>query len=159
MMPQTGVGLSAYRTTEQKAEAASVFLHWFTESQRNLEFVVDTGYMPVNKGSFEAIDSYPFPSESHRELYGAIKTMWESYTPVTRTAHNGFMDEADALCEGLAADAALPAPTGQAGRKHGCFGRGNLETVLFCPVRGRNRMRLFSNRSSPAGLCGGGYLD
>ena len=101
MMPQTGVGLSAYRTTEQKAEAASVFLHWFTESQRNLEFVVDTGYMPVNKESFEAIDSYPFPSESHRELYGAIKTMWESYTPVTRTAHNGFMDEADALCEGL----------------------------------------------------------
>ena len=45
LMPQAGVGLCAFKTTDQKAEAAAVFLRWFTEQQRNLEFAADTGYM------------------------------------------------------------------------------------------------------------------
>ena len=101
MMPVTGVGLSAYRTTEQKAEAASVFLHWFTENQRNLDFVVETGYMPVNNGAFDAIDGYSFPSESYQELYAAIKTMRDTYTPFVQTADDDFYDKANALYEDL----------------------------------------------------------
>lgn len=101
MMPVTGVGLSAYRTTEQKAEAASVFLHWFTENQRNLDFVVETGYMPVNNGAFDAIESYSFPSESYQELYAAIKTMRDTYTPFVQTADDDFYDKANALYEDL----------------------------------------------------------
>lgn len=101
IMPVTGVGLSAYRTTDQKAEAASVFLHWFTENQRNLEFVVETGYMPVNNGAFDAINSYPFPNESYRELYESIKTMRETYTPFVQTADNNFYRRANALYEEL----------------------------------------------------------
>lgn len=101
MMPVTGVGLSAYRTTEQKAEAASVFLHWFTENQRNLDFVVETGYMPVNNGAFDAIDGYSFPSESYRELYAAIKTMRDTYTPFIQTAGSDFYSKANTLYEEL----------------------------------------------------------
>lgn len=101
MMPVTGVGLSAYRTTEQKAEAASVFLHWFTENQRNLDFVVETGYMPVNNGAFDAIESYSFPSESYQELYTAIKTMRDTYTPFVQTAGSDFYSKANVLYEDL----------------------------------------------------------
>ena len=97
IMPVTGVGLSAYRTTEQKAEAASVFLHWFTEKQRNLEFVVETGYMPVNNGAFEAIEEYSFSSESYRDLYVAIKTMQETYTPLILSTQGTFYDKEKTL--------------------------------------------------------------
>ena len=101
IMPVTGVGLSAYRTTEQKAEAAGVFLHWFTENQRNLEFVVETGYMPVNNGAFDAIDSHPFPNESYRELYESIKTMRETYTPFVQTTNSDFYGKVNTLYEEL----------------------------------------------------------
>lgn len=101
LMPQTGVGLCAYKTTEEKAEAASVFAHWLTESQRNLEFVVSTGYMPVNKGAFEAIDDYPFSDARYENLYAAVKTMGESYTPVVRPTYDDFYDRIDLLYEGL----------------------------------------------------------
>ena len=101
IMPVTGVGLSAYRTTDQKAEAACVFLHWFTENQRNLEFVAETGYMPVNSGAFDAFDSYPFPSESYQELYKVIKTMRDTYTPFVQTSHSDFYNKANVLYEEL----------------------------------------------------------
>ena len=97
IMPVTGVGLSAYRTTEQKAEAASIFLHWFTEKQRNLEFVVETGYMPINNGAFEAIEEYSFFNESYRELYVAIKTMQETYTPLILSTQGTFYDKEKTL--------------------------------------------------------------
>ncbi len=101
VMPQTGVGISAYRTTDQKAEAACVFLHWFTEEQRNLDFVAETGYMPVNNGAFAAIDGYPFPTDGYRDLYAAIKTMRDTYTPVTLLSGSRFSDRKNALCEEL----------------------------------------------------------
>lgn len=101
VMPVTGVGLSAYRTTEQKAEAASVFLHWFTEKQRNLDFVVETGYMPVNNGAFDEIDSYPFLNDSYRELYLAIRTMRETYEPVILTSEDKYHDREKILSEYL----------------------------------------------------------
>lgn len=101
IMPVTGVGLSAYQTTEQKAEAASVFLHWLTENQRNLEFVTETGYMPVNNGAFDLIDTYSFPKESDRELYESIKTMRDTYTPFVQTSQSDFYDKANRLYENL----------------------------------------------------------
>lgn len=83
LMTQAGVGLGAYKTTTQKAEAASVFAHWLTEPERNLEFVVQTGYMPVRTGSFDAIDSYSFPDASHKALYDTLDTMRQSYASVS----------------------------------------------------------------------------
>ena len=101
-MPMSGVGLCAYNSTEQKAEAASVFVHWLTEGKRNLEFVVETGYMPVNNEAFEAIANYDnFPSEGYESLYDAINTMREGYTPVVRPTFGGYYDKVNALYDGL----------------------------------------------------------
>lgn len=100
-MPQTGVGLSCFKTTEQKAEAASIFLHWFTEGERNLDFVVETGYMPVNNASYDAIDTYKFPDKAHASLYKAIRTMRENYIPVVRPDFDGYFVKVNTLYEGL----------------------------------------------------------
>lgn len=100
-MPQTGVGLSAFRTTEQKAEAVYEFVKWFTESKRNLDFVVSTGYMPVIKGAFDAIEAYDFDDDGYESLYTAIKTMHDEYTPVVRPDFEGFYDKTAALYAGL----------------------------------------------------------
>lgn len=96
-MPQTGVGLCAYKTTDQKAEAAYEFVKWFTESERNLDFVVKTGYMPVTKGAFEAIDNYNYTDEGYASLYRAIQTMHDEYTPVVRPDFPGFYDRTNEL--------------------------------------------------------------
>ena len=84
-MMQAGVGLCAYKTTEQKAEASALFVRWLTEAERNLDFVAQTGYMPVRNGAFDSIESYgsfPEPAESYQSLYAALKTMREDYVPV-----------------------------------------------------------------------------
>lgn len=100
-MPQTGVGMCAYKSTEQKAEAASVFLHWFTEGKRNLEFVSRTGYMPVNNEAFDAIEAYTFENDGYASLYSAIHTMGEEYTPVVRPDFDNFYESIDVLYAGL----------------------------------------------------------
>ena len=48
-----------------------------------MEFVVQTGYMPVRTGSFDAIDSYSFPDASHKALYDTLDTMRQSYASVS----------------------------------------------------------------------------
>ena len=100
-MPQTGVGLAAYKTTDQKAEAAAEFVRWFTEGQRNLKFVAQTGYMPVQNEAYTAIDTYEFQSEAYKNLFDAIKTMRDEYTAVVRPDFDGFYDKTNALYDGL----------------------------------------------------------
>ena len=100
-MPITGVGMSAFKTTEKKAEAAAEFLRWFTESQRNLDFVVETGYMPVRSDAFSSIENYAFPTEGYASLYDTIKIMLETYEPVVRPDFDGFYKRVTALYDGL----------------------------------------------------------
>ena len=75
---QAGVGLCAYKTSSQKAEAAVIFAKWLTEPKRNLEFVCQTGYMPVTNGAFDKIDDYCFKTTDYEKLYAALKKVKES---------------------------------------------------------------------------------
>ena len=104
LMTQAGVGLCAYKTTDQKAEAAALFVRWLTEAERNLDFVAQTGYMPVRNGAFDAIadyESFPEPVESYRQLYAALKTMRESYIPVSEPRFDGYYGRVNSLYDGL----------------------------------------------------------
>ena len=101
LMTQAGVGLCAYKTTEQKAEAASLFAHWLTEKQRNLDFVTSTGYMPVRNGAFDSIDEVEFSDQSYANLYAALKTMQETYTPLAEVRFNDYYSKVYALYDGL----------------------------------------------------------
>ena len=75
---QAGVGLCSYKTSSQKAEAAVIFAKWLTEPERNLEFVCQTGYMPVTNGAFDKIDDYRFKTADYEKLYAALKKVKES---------------------------------------------------------------------------------
>lgn len=75
---QAGVGLCAYKTTSQKAEASAIFAKWLTEPERNLEFVCQTGYMPVTNGAFDKIDDCRFKTADYDKLYAALKKVKES---------------------------------------------------------------------------------
>jgi len=100
-IPQSGVGLAAFRTTDQKAEAAAEFIRWFTEAERNLDFVVQTGYMPVCIDAYGKISSYEFESDAYASLYAAIETMNKKYTAVSRPDFSGFYAMTDQLYAGL----------------------------------------------------------
>ena len=104
LMTQAGVGLCAYKTTEQKAEAAALFVRWLTEAERNLDFVAQTGYMPVRSDAFDAIsdyDNFPAPAAAYENLYAALKTMREDYVPVSEPRFEGYYDKVSVLYDGL----------------------------------------------------------
>lgn len=46
---QQGAGMAIAKSDKQHETAAVEFLKWFTEAQRNTQFAVSTGYLPVQK--------------------------------------------------------------------------------------------------------------
>ena len=101
LMPQAGVGLCAFKTTDQKAEAAAVFLRWLTEQQRNLEFAANTGYMPVSSAAFDAIADYPFEQQSYQRLYDVYNEMHIQNTPLSEPGIVGYHAKAKTLYDSL----------------------------------------------------------
>lgn len=94
---QSGVGLCAYKTTDQKAEAATVFANWFTEEQRNMGFVLSTGYMPVRIGAFTKINENTFKSDEYRNLYKALTTTVETCSFKKEPSFEGYYTKVYAL--------------------------------------------------------------
>lgn len=94
---QAGVGLCSYKTTEQKAEAATLFARWLTEKKRNLDFVTSTGYMPVLDDSFSEIDNYDFKSDSYKALYSALSETRSSCTLLPETNITGYWNKVHTL--------------------------------------------------------------
>lgn len=50
---QQGAGMSIIKSDEKTEYASSVFLKWFTEEERNIEFTVNSGYLPVKKSAYD----------------------------------------------------------------------------------------------------------
>ena len=98
---QAGVGLCALKTTGRKAEAAGVFARWLTESERNLSFVTQTGYMPVRRGAFDAIDSHVFSSDAYRGLYQALQTVNKTCALREEPGGAGYYTRVNALYDAL----------------------------------------------------------
>lgn len=98
---QAGVGLCALKTTSQKAEAACVFARWLTESERNLEFAAETGYMPVTVEAYKQIDSYEFKNEAYTRLYQTFSEVKDSYTMLHEPAMGGYYNKVYTLYDSL----------------------------------------------------------
>lgn len=101
LMTQAGVGLCAFKTTSQKAEAASIFAHWLTEEARNMDFVTETGYMPVRINSFNAIPEYEFPDNEYKNLYAVLDTMRQDFTVLSEPKTSGYHDRITQLYDFL----------------------------------------------------------
>lgn len=54
---QQGAGMAVIKSDEKAEYACSVFIKWFTETDRNIEFSAESGYLPVKKeaNDFEKI--------------------------------------------------------------------------------------------------------
>ena len=96
---QSGVGLCAYKTSDIKTEAATVFAKWFTEERRNVDFVLSTGYMPVRTGAFDKIGDKSFKSEAYRNLYKALTTTVETCSFKQEPSIEGYYTKVYALYE------------------------------------------------------------
>lgn len=94
---QAGVGLCAYKTTAKKAEAATVFARWFTEEQRNVDFVLSTGYMPVRTGAFAKIGENSFKSDAFKNLYTALTKTVATCTFVREPNIDGYYSKVHTL--------------------------------------------------------------
>lgn len=46
---QQGAGMSVIKSDEKREYACAVFLKWFTENSQNIQFAVNSGYLPVKK--------------------------------------------------------------------------------------------------------------
>lgn len=57
---QQGAGMMVVKSDEKREYAATLFLKWFTEEERNMGFAVNSGYLPVKKlaGSQEAVKNF-----------------------------------------------------------------------------------------------------
>ena len=100
---QAGVGLCAVKTTARKQEAVSVFAHWLTESERNLAFSAQTGYMPVTYAAFDAIKDYDFNNSAFARLYRSFTQVQQSAQILSEPAFAGFYGKAGSLYETLRA--------------------------------------------------------
>lgn len=101
---QTGHGCAAHQQDGRAAasRAAAVFLRWFTEQQRNLEFAADTGYMPVSSAAFDAIADYPFEQQSYQRLYDVYNEMrLQNPPPLSEPGIVGYHAKAKALYDSL----------------------------------------------------------
>lgn len=80
-----GTGLCAYKTTDEKAKAAAIFAKWITESQRNLDFVTKTGYMPVRNEAFNKVLDMEFENHDYKELYHSLSKMEKDYSFISES--------------------------------------------------------------------------
>lgn len=76
---QQGAGISVIKSDEDHEEASVEFLKWFTEDTRNLDFSIETGYLPVKK---EAHDIDLFRKELEKEKKEGLSPKLQSTIPL-----------------------------------------------------------------------------
>lgn len=71
---QQGAGFVVTKSDDTKEYACSVFLKWFTDATRNIEFSINSGYLPVKKeaNDFEKISEINNNSENPISTTGTL---------------------------------------------------------------------------------------
>ncbi len=82
LVMQRGAGFCMVKSNPKREQAAATFLKWLTEPEHNVEFVTQTGYMPVTQAAFEkqlpeAIEG--LESAKYVSLYQAYLDTQENY--------------------------------------------------------------------------------
>ena len=84
---QQGAGMAVTKSDELSQYAASIFLKWFTQSDNNLQFVAQAGYLPVTKdaNSVEALDTAIEENdlEISQSVYNTLKAFIENFDSTT----------------------------------------------------------------------------
>ena len=95
---QRGGGLMVAKSDEKKEYAASVFIKWLTASEQNMDFVANTGYLPVTRQAFEEdinthMDTVEDPNI--KKMLTSVLSMYEAYTFFTAPNYSSFDNDSD----------------------------------------------------------------
>jgi len=96
---QRGGGLMVAKSDEQKEYAAGVFIKWLTASEQNMNFVANTGYLPVTKQAFEDdLGTHMDTVEDPRikKMLTSVLSMYEDYSFFTAPTYANFDSDSDA---------------------------------------------------------------
>lgn len=91
---QQGAGMVVTTGTEAEINGAVTFLKWFTEPQNNIEFSVESGYLPVTTAANDMdvirASGLELTDNMEQTLSGAVKTVRENelYTPTAFAGGN-----------------------------------------------------------------------
>jgi len=90
-----GGGLFAVKNSDdRKNQAAYIFAKWLTEKEHNLDFVTNSGYLPVTSEAFDTLfkDINTIEKKSYRSVYKAVDTMLENYSFYALPLYDGASD-------------------------------------------------------------------
>ncbi len=93
---QRGGGLMVAKTDEKKEYAAAVFIKWLTQSEQNMKFVGETGYLPVTKKAFETdMEAHLDALEDERiiKMLTSVLSMYDSYEFFSAPNYSTFDDD------------------------------------------------------------------
>jgi len=96
---QRGGGLMVAKSDEQKEYAAGVFIKWLTAAEQNMNFVANTGYLPVTKQAFEDdLGTHMDAVEDARikKMLTSVLSMYEEYSFFTAPTYANFDSDSDA---------------------------------------------------------------
>ena len=97
---QRGGGLMVAKTDEKKEYAACEFIKWLTSADINLQFVDETGYLPVTKQAFENdMTGHIETIEDARVklMLTSVMDMYGSYTFFTAPTYPNFDSDSDSF--------------------------------------------------------------
>ncbi len=95
---QQGAGIAVTKSDESHEYASAVFLKWFTQKEQNLQFVCESGYMPVLKeaNSMEALDQVLAEQDitMNEKAYACLETVLTDFDQtkfyVTKNFEHGY---------------------------------------------------------------------
>ncbi|MBQ4538621.1 MAG: extracellular solute-binding protein [Oscillospiraceae bacterium] len=86
------------KSDEKKEYAACVFIKWLTASEQNMNFVANTGYLPVTKQAFEDdLGTHMDTVEDPRikKMLTSVLAMYEDYSFFTAPTYADFDSDSD----------------------------------------------------------------
>lgn len=92
---QRGGGLFAIKSDdEQKNEAAALFASWIAETDHNLDFTTNAGYLPVTKEAFDTLFEHTgdVAEAKYSLVYDAVSQMRGDYTFIALPLYDGAGD-------------------------------------------------------------------
>lgn len=100
LVMQRGAGICMVKSTPEKEQAAICFLKWLIEPERNTQFAVSTGYMPVIQSAYD--DCLPqhienLSDQKYAALYRAYTETIQNYTFYRAPQNDSYLRLEDAF--------------------------------------------------------------
>lgn len=108
---QRGNGMMVKKATKAEEYACAVFLEWLTQPEQNMQFISNTGYLPVTKEAYNSIVFGKMPEvknpniakllavavEMHRDYKFYIPPVYDEFDTQSKEFESNFKEKAGAL--------------------------------------------------------------